>query len=265
LDAIVDTRCRDTRTARHGFLVAEPLLALETSQSSLTIPVTLALPLAFSEKTLVWRQPKILQVWLNVRRIVTVVRLETKGPNAAGYRFKEQDFETLELAHTVRITLTKGFAAFDWTICRGRSRKTVHRRLSGHLRRTRFSTKHVGSSCRGKDAVVAIVRSFDTRAGTTWNCLNSCSFETRQTIGAIGMEPAVTLAFTEGVGFVKHSVAHHYQLTLWRLVTIVKAKRTTTRTTRYGFKSLPLETIQSQHTVRVTLASPLAFTVIIQG
>jgi hypothetical protein len=75
LDAVVDTGCRGTRTSWHVFHA----VVLETSQSSHTIPVSLAISLAFSEKILVGRQPNIVQDWVNVSGIVTVVRPETKG------------------------------------------------------------------------------------------------------------------------------------------------------------------------------------------
>lgn len=93
LDAIVVTGCRGTRTSWHGFRG----VALETSQSSLTMPVTLALPLTFTEKIRVWRPPKILHgwfigwfiVWFNIGGIDTVVRPETKWTfTTAGHRFK---------------------------------------------------------------------------------------------------------------------------------------------------------------------------------
>jgi hypothetical protein len=98
LNAVADTSRRGTRTSWHGF----HSVALVTNQSSLTIPVTLALPLAFSEKILVGRQPKILQGWYNIRGIVAVVRHESKWTNnTTGNWFKERAFKASELARTV--------------------------------------------------------------------------------------------------------------------------------------------------------------------
>jgi hypothetical protein len=245
LDAKIQTGICSTSTSRYGFRG----VALETSQSSCTFPVILALPLTFSEKTLECGGfSYIHQGWNNVCRVVAVIHHPTKGTITTRNLLKKRAMETFEPIHAIFINLTSRFTACDID-------STVRKSVDS----VRFFDVGKTHSIIIQISIVAIIHSFETSAGATGNRLELKSTKARQTIDAIIVRLTVTLAFTKGILLVKESIANEHQLTCRRRVTIVITINSTSRTSRCGFIVFSQETTQSPHTIPVTLALSLAF------